>query len=425
MHESNRDTHLGERFPEGRARLLILCALGLAVFCPALNNGFISDDYVALDRANQLLDHPLLLYGIPPENFRSTMYLVFLFLKTLVGYHAWVFYLFTLGLHVANAWLLGRLTGLLWENPDLGFLTSIFFLTFQNPLEAFFWLAAMHEVLLGFLVLATLLCWVERRWRWSLAAYCGALFSKESGVAAVGLLPLADFWRLGRLRWRQKWAYFAIPTALFAILFLALSASNSLLQADLYAFSPQALEVLLRSLNRIAWPWIYLLAAAFWLDRRHRQPAPLTAPLLWMAVSLLPYIFLTYQNHVPSRHQYLASMGAAAVLAALLASLSSRRVRRLLLLSFVVVNAGYVYWVKDRQFEERAAPTNQLVAYLRTHPPAPVRLVGYPFNPWTAKLTTRLVPGWSPELIVVDDNGAACPGCPELRWDAKLLAYQP
>ncbi len=425
MQESNRDAHLGERFPEGRARFLILLGLCLAVFWPALDNGFISDDYVALDRADQLLDHPLLLYRIPPENFRSTMYVVFLFLNTLAGYHAWVFYLFTLGLHTINAWLLGRLAGLLWENPDLGFLTSIFFLTFQNPQEAFLWLAGMHEAVQGFFILVTLLCWVERRWRWSLAAYCCALFSKESAVVALGLLPLADFWRLGRLRWRRKWAYFAIPTALFAILFLALSPSNSLVKAGFYAVGPQALEALLRSLNRIALPWIYLLAAAVWLDRRHRKPAPLAAPLLWMVVSLLPYIFLTYQNHVPSRHQYLSSMGAAALLAGLLASLSNQRVRRLLLLGFVVVNAGYVYWVKDGQFEERAAPTNQLVAYLRTHPPGPVRLVGYPFNPWTAKLTTRLVPGWSPELIVVDDNESACPDCPALRWDGKSLAYHP
>lgn len=421
MRQSTDETQPGLLFSKGGGRFLVLFGLALAVFWPALDNGFISDDYLVLERAGNLLSHPFSLYQVPPENFRTTTYVTFLVLKTLFGYHAWVFYLFALTLHAVNAWLLARLVGFLWEKPDLGFLTAVLFVTFQNPQEAVFWLSGMNEAWVGFFILVCLICWVEHRARWSLAAYCGALFSKESAVVALPLLPLVDYWRLGRVRWRRKWVLFAIPTVLFAILFWALLDKNSLVAAGLHGFTPAAADVLLNSLNRLCKPWIYLLAAVFIMDSRRRKPPPLLAPAAWMGIALIPYLFLTYQDHVPSRQEYLACMGAAALMAALLASLSNRGLRKFLLVAFILGNAGYVCWVKDPQFDERAAPTRQLVAYLRANRPSRLRIEGYPFNPWTAKLTTRLVAGWEPEMIVVDEAEESCPECLVLRWDGERL----
>ncbi len=401
-------------------RFLVLLALGLAVFWPGLDNGFISDDYVTLERSGVLAGEPLYLFSIPPENFRTTLYLAFLFLKAIFGYHAWVFYLFALGLHALNATLLASLVGRLQGDRGTGFLAGVLFVAYQNPQEAFLWLNGMHESLQGLFALAAVLFWLQGRWKWSLAAYCLALFSKESAALILALIPVTEYWRDDRLSWRREFAWFAVPTALFGLLFLALRSTNSLLVGGYYALGPGAAWVWLNSLHRIAFPWIYLTAALAWWNRKESRPGRVAGPILWMAISLLPYIFLTYQNHVPSRHQYLACMGAAALLAILLRSLPDRRLAVVVTAAFVTVNAAYVGLVKDRQFERRAAPTEQLLVYLRAHPPQRLRLLDYPFNPWTAKLTTRLVPGWSPDQILDAD----CDDCPVLRWDSASDRYE-
>ncbi len=94
------------------------------------------------------------------------------------------------------------------------------------------------------------------------------------------------------------------------------------------------------------------------------------------------------------------------------------------MLLFVAFNIGYIWIVKDRQFEERAAPTTRLPAELNARAPARVLILNFPYNPWVAKLTTRLVQGWSPEMILVNQSPDTCTDCVRLIWDQKTGTYR-
>ena len=123
------------------ARWLILCCL-LAVFAytPSFNNGFIADDYVILHRTDILKTNLFYLYQVPPENFRFVSYVIFGLLKTLAGYHAWLFYAFNIGLHLANIVLLFRLLQIVLNDDVTARLAVLLFAVFQAPQEAIMWL---------------------------------------------------------------------------------------------------------------------------------------------------------------------------------------------------------------------------------------------------------------------------------------------
>jgi hypothetical protein len=154
-------------------------------------------------------------------------------------------------------------------------------------------------------------------------------------------------------------------------------------------------------------------------DWNWRQPG---RGLLFAAVALLPYIFLTYQNHVTSRQEYVASIGIAGALAYLLQGIDRAWLQRAFLVVFTLANIGYI-WSKERQFEQRAAPTNRLIAELAARTPQNLAIVDFPANLWIAKNTTLLVPGWRPDQLHVNAPPAECPSCLVLQWDPKRERY--
>lgn len=119
-------------------------------------------------------------------------------------------------------------------------------------------------------------------------------------------------------------------------------------------------------------------------------------------------------------------MGVALLLSVVVMTSKTSSPRQFLFLAlFVVVNAGYITFIKDPQFEDRAAPTQQLLRELAKRPPGPTAVVDFPYNPWVAKLTTRLVPGWSPRALRVNEEAEQCrPECPLLTWDAAASIYR-
>ena len=405
----------------GTGRFLLLWLVCVGVFWPAFDNGFISDDFVFLERVDKWLHNPFYLLQIPPENFRSTTYLAILLLKKIAGYQPWAFYLFTMSLHALNAFLLDRLLFQVSGKSSISLLAALLFVAFQNPQEALLWFGGMHELLLGFFALASLLFWAKGRPTLSLIFYCGALFSKESAVVLLGLIPLVEIWQEGRFRIRRAYFYLFIPTLIFVALFAWSFESNSLIDGEFYALGTHALWVWVKSLHRLAFPWLYGFGLAVWLGRQS-PPVTLWPGFAWVAMALLPYVFLTYQDHVPSRHEYLASLGVAMLLSILLHGFQRSHIRQGLVAVFLLANAAYILLVKDRQFEERAAPTTQLIEVLERRAPGQIRIVDFPYNPWIAKLTTRLVAGWKPEMIVAG-QGQDCPDCVSLRWNRESGSY--
>src|SRR2546425_9541625 len=83
--------------------------LPVIAYAPALNNGFIADDYVILQRVDLMKVRPLYLFRVPPENFRFVSYSIFAFLKSVVGYDARFFYAVNIAIHVVNIMLFRQL----------------------------------------------------------------------------------------------------------------------------------------------------------------------------------------------------------------------------------------------------------------------------------------------------------------------------
>ena len=54
-------------------KVLVIGFLCLAAYGPALNNGFISDDFPNLESAARFQADPLYLFEIQPQNFRMTV----------------------------------------------------------------------------------------------------------------------------------------------------------------------------------------------------------------------------------------------------------------------------------------------------------------------------------------------------------------
>jgi hypothetical protein len=387
-----------------------------------LNNGFLEDDYVALERSSTVLRNPLYLIDIPPETFRVTTYVSFGLLKLAFGYRPEFYHLFALLLHLANVYLLWRLVSRLTRDPHAPALAALFLAVIQNPQEAVMWLSAMNELWMAFFALAALWFWSSGRRRLSLLCYCAALLSKESAVMVLALVPLLDWWRGEKSAWRRDLLVFALPTAAFGLVFLATASHNALFGGSFYQISLRAAPAFLHAFHRLAFPWVYLGLSIVLISRRTAALTAVRFPALWLSVGLAPYAFLTYG--VASRHLYSASVGAACLLGFLAAAMPKTAVRAFLA-AFITVNLGYIWVWKDKQFEARAAPTQRLVSYLERRPPGCLVLHEYPGNPWIVKLSARLVPGWQPEMIRVAGNDEISPECFALRWDRSRRVWTP
>jgi hypothetical protein len=403
--------------------ILLLAVLVLAAYAPAFRNGFISDDYVVLERVQQLQHDPLYLFSMPPEGFRSTMYTCFGFLKAIFGYRPTYFYAFTVALHLLNVVLFGRVLLLLNASPTAAALGSLFFAVYQNPQEAVMWLVAMNEALLAACVLAALLAWLKGRCLLAGFFCVAALLSKESAVVILLALPLANYRCSKRPALRCENLYVLVPVLVCAGLYLYTAHANPYMTLGLYSFSWRALWVGANTLHRMVFPWLYVVLILLIATRRLTGVKPILQPFAWMVLALTPYVFLTYQNHVPSRSQYVASMGFAWLLALLTEKLVRPWFQCALAAVFLAGNIAYLWIAKEAQYLQRAAPTTQLVLQLRMRPPDRILVLNFPANPWIAKCASRSVPGWRPDLILANESLEACPKCSRLVWNSRALQY--
>jgi hypothetical protein len=407
------------------ATALTLLLLTAAAYVPCVNNGFISDDFVALHNVETVKLTPHHLVESPGDLFRMTSYLMFGILKKLFGFDYRAFYAFNICLHLLNVLLLRQLVAQLSGSDVAGFLAGALFAVFQAPQEAVMWLAAMNETLQGFFLLSTVLLWTERRRGFALITYSLALLSKESAPVMLLILPLID--RSDHQRGLLKrYALLLVPTAIFAVAFLYTAPNHSMIRNGTYAPSLHALSVFLRSMHRLLWPWAYVLLFVLWSANGRAPEGRLIAKgLVAIGMMLLPYTFLTYANAIPSRQVYLASAVLVSILAAGVLAVSSRRLQIAWVLAFVVFNVGYMWVRKDAQMEERAAPTTALMEELKRHTPGHVIISKFPYpHPGIAKGVASLVPGWQWDFVEFSTAQTNCSDCLWLEWDSVQRGYR-
>ena len=182
----------------------LLAALCLFAYAPAINNGFISDDYLMLEWVRVWTQDFSYLFKIAPDVFRITSYAVLWMLERFFGHSPEFFYAFVILVHFVNSLLLWKVLRLVTRSPQVSSLAAIVFVVFQNPQEAVMWLAAMGDALAGLCVLGALLLWLRKHFVASALCYLVGLFSKESAIVFLFLLPLIEFSMTRQVRLRRQ-----------------------------------------------------------------------------------------------------------------------------------------------------------------------------------------------------------------------------
>lgn len=389
------------------AVLAALAALCLLAYARSLSLPFISDDYVQIRLARDY--GPFSGWpGLAQDALyrcRATSLVLTYWTERWFGLEPLAYRLSSLFLHVLNTWLvywLGR-----WRivGRRVALPAAAFFAVHEGHQEAVIWYAALPELLVFLFSLLCLTAWIRwlesgmRRtvwWAAALAAFALALASKESAVATVGLLVLAA-WSQAEPRGKALAAAapFAVLAALYAVSIFAARSGHLHFGDGTFSLQGPFWLVLPRSAWRLFWFWglLSLLAIGIW--RRKRWRRLLWATAAWMVVTFLPYSFLTYMPHVPSRHTYFASVGLAWVVGAGFLTMKGRLQRRsrwapaALVVLIILHNSIYLWTRKQRQFAERAAPTEALVEFAaKTR--APVVVECFPYSPILAEWAVQM-----------------------------------
>jgi hypothetical protein len=378
--------------------LAILALLAMVAYLPTLSQPFISDDYpfILQARSYGAFSGWRTLFSDPVWRCRATSFILTHWLEHLFGLFPPAFYALSILLHVLDTWLVYALGAWRIIGWRVSALAAAFFAVYEGHQEAVMWYTASNELLFFFLGTLCLLCWIafiqasELRWRWwvgSVICFIMALASKETAVIFIGLLILPLLAEPAKRR-RFLWA---VPFVVLGAIHLWViyqtrgysyhfHDGSFSLHAPVWITWPQ-------SVWRLFWPWglLSLSAIALLRGREWRRLTALSAG--WAGISLLPYCFLTYMMHVPSRHTYLASAGLAFIVAAGFLAfrrhfLDSRP--RLVYASAVLIvllNCGYLWTRKRSQYLLRAAPTEALIDFAR-RVDGPIRIPCAPSTGW-------------------------------------------
>ncbi len=306
-----------ELCPAGRTYRVIgllaaLAALSVIAYGRSLSLPFIADDYLQVQLGRD--------YG-PPSGWaglaadplyrsRSTSILLTYWTERLFGVSSLACSLTSLGIHVFNSWLvlaMGMWRRIGWR---ASFVAAAFFAVYEGHQEAVIWYAALPELLVFFFSVSGLILWIlwlqcPRRlgdWRYigSLVCFALAMLSKESSVALVPLLALAAW--VETRDWKRCAAL--VPFAALAALnvagiFLGHD-RNQHFQDGTFSLHAPFWIVWTRSLARLFWmPGLAALGALIYWKQFRKRWRMLGPALVWTAITLLPYCFLTYMPRIP------------------------------------------------------------------------------------------------------------------------------
>jgi hypothetical protein len=164
-----------------------------------------------------------------------------------------------------------------------------------------------------------------------------------------------------------------------------------------------------RSALRLFWFWglASLAALAVWRVRSRMRLVAVAGA--WVAITLLPYSFLTYMPRVPSRHLYLASVGLALVVAAAFWAAAERWRRRpwaigALAALMVTHNCAYLWTHKREQYIRRAAPVEGLIDFSRQQN-GRIEVRCFVYGETVARHAIEIGAGKPPGLLVWNPGG--------------------
>jgi hypothetical protein len=204
----------------------------LAVYLPALHNGFIWDDPLVLQqlRAIQSL-HNLLIPPpiIPKFYFRPVVFVSYLIDRAIGGEMPFWFHVSVIAVHALNTLLVYTLARRLfpdeWLIPSGG---ALLFAVLPSHVESVAWMAGRSDVIVCAFMLVTVLLFLQHERRWPAwlggATFFLALLSKEMAIACVLLVPVLDLLSQRRLLWARYLPLLVASGAYFVLRDRALGA---------------------------------------------------------------------------------------------------------------------------------------------------------------------------------------------------------
>jgi hypothetical protein len=384
--------------------LFVLAALALlcvVAYGPLLSLPLIEDDYPSLAQA-QFLGAPGHLadlahnavFRVRATSVWSMYWLWQAFHLTPAAYHA-----FSLLLHILNTWLVYAIVAAWTRSRSVAFWAAAFFAVQEGHQEAVMWFTAINELWMFVFGAAALWWGIQRGHRIAgPILFFLALISKES---AIIFLPL--YW-LVEPNWRKLLPYAVIGAAVTGSIFLFRDGSFRFSDGSFSLHAPFWFTWP-RGIGRVLWIWGWIAAVLVWLrgNRDQRRFALLAA--VWIAVALIPYIFLTYSNNIPSRQTYLATVGLCLLFGLALDTLRRREAVAVVVAVMLIHNVGYLWTKKRTQFVQRAEPTERLIRLAR-ETDGPIWVRCFPRTDWIAKEAVHLGAG-KPDTILVWTTEAA------------------
>lgn len=319
------DSGLRRHWPLALAYLV----LGFAAYWRILGTFFVADDFAYLIELSRTSSPGVIFSALAGRYFRPAVVFVYYANYQLSGLAPWTYHASVVLVHVVNAWLVFKLGRAIApeRGPLVPALAGALFLVIGSHAEAVTWIGGMADPLVTMFLLTGLLCYLRGLesprpapyFAAALAAFAGALLSKESAAAFVGYVVAATL--LGapvspdRQRLRRAAAmltglalilvaYFALRRSILGFTFVNLDGlgtsgnyaatavrftlraffpNGSLLgtiwqhRLDLYVLAPAA-AILVWLADRRAWRPLLLLAAFFVLA---------IAPIMPLSISLV------------------------------------------------------------------------------------------------------------------------------------------
>ena len=216
MPPSRRPPALAAAFP-------VLAAV--AVYLPALRNGFVWDDPLVLGQLRafeSVGDLIVLPPSVPRFYYRPFIFLTYLIDRAIAGETPVWFHVSVIAWHALATflvYLVGRqLFPRDWMIAAGG---ALLFAVAPVHVESVAWMAGRSDVIVGALLLAAVLVYRDRRQLWTAwlagGVYLLAALSKEMAVCVVVLVPLLDLLETRRLHWGRYVPLLAATVAYFAL----------------------------------------------------------------------------------------------------------------------------------------------------------------------------------------------------------------
>ena len=391
-----------------------LVLLAVVVYIPALLfGGFVSDDWIFVtEPLVRRLDGIVSIWLSPAEIRREDHYWPIVYTTFWIEHKLWGldpagYHAVNVALHALNSVLVWRL--LLRLGVPGAWLVGAVFAVHPVHVESVAWVIERKDLLSALFYLGAVHVWLRftespgpGQYALCLALFAAALLSKSIAVTLPAALLLLRWWQAGRVTWRDAACvvpFFALALGVtLADLAFYRDRIDSALDYSLVERALIAARALWVYAHQLVWPaslpvlytrwdvhpgdllgWLALaaLGATLWLARDRIGRGPL-AGALFFALTLSPVLgfvdfgFMRFA-FVADRFQYLASIGALAVILGAAVHLASRlhprgRAVAVVTAAAVLLALGALSWQQSRIYRNDLAYARHIDAVNPRHP---------------------------------------------------------